>query len=1246
MQNRDVILPIKGLNKDDSPKYFEDGDYSDARNVIIGNTQDQLNRGLIQSLKSTLLLEIPELVSVGLYHHMGVVVDENIGIAYILSLIYKNSVDQKFVIIKHKLSDNSIKYIYEGIPADWGLTYTERPQFYNVKLINSNIVFTDNKNDIRMMDVVKIENTTNAGITSKVVNYNLTTGYYTGYTIGSFVYYNDSVYKILQSTVGIVDIYPGSSPSYFQYIAKITDVYLDPTNLNIFILAAIPPLISPTAEYQSDSSNNINQLRGQVWQFSYRYVYMDYRKSTYAPPSIIPTPNGEEDVNGIPNPDPTHNNRIKVVINTGNSYVRYIEVVARSSEDPATWFLIKKIDVINESGYKLYPSDQSSDVYFYNDVAKQAIDLAEFATLFSYVPIKAKHMELIENNRLVFANITEGYDRITPSVNLAISYEDLGSITTQATNLSFNLDSDKLTSTTWVYHVAFRIPTENPGACTFYIKVKKTGESSFTTVSYAYSGTDSYPSTVISGLQSAINTEWGSGTVVTCITPESNKLCAFTEYSYGYDLNPMYNWTIESYYEKSTITGVDKFSSLKKGATHNWGIIYRDSAGRISPVIGAGTIKKYIPFSTESATSNYDNRPIIQFTINHLPPDWAESYEIVYAGNNSVSWFLDLLGYNFCYGKYPERHTDPDASTSIDTSSPQFRLRIKKAQSNTRNYFDNWSVEEYVWQKGDRIRIIGTVDSGGNLTELDNVIYDVEITGVYEDVDYDTTIGEGSTGTEEITSEWIYFKVNSTISVTPTEDASPNLYPDNLFVEIYRPSSQLSETLYYTTGMTYNIYESGGYKYHGGQVAQVLNASGDNVSGAIVNNTANDIWIYLRQFRNISNNNTFRIWSESQYPDDYYQAQLMTSQGNPIPNIENSKQTVLTKRLRHGGIIRPGTEINELSKFDYNDFLDLKDTNGPIEGIRYIGFVLKAIQKTKVTSIYIGRQESYTASGDQQYLFTDQVFGTARPEMTDWGTTHPDSVEVYNRQLYFWDQSEGLVVRDSANGQFPLSAYKMKKWFSDKARDLDSASYARVKFFYVQEFDQLYCLFQKNSDTSEIAVFSESDSRWKYFIDLPFDRGQFYYLGKRLYHAHNEFLFDWWKGTGTQDIGDSTQNGSIEFYSKYDLSVKTFDAIIVYQTGRIPSFTEVSIPADASENGSEMSTNIYDANIKQREGVYYCQILRDVNTPNKASTNDALMNGDRMRGQILKIKMNFPNVNSLIKFANVIILSTVSERHK
>ena len=66
----------------------------------------------------------------------------------------------------------------------------------------------------------------------------------------------------------------------------------------------------------------------------------------------------------------------------------------------------------------------------------------------------------------------------------------------------------------------------------------------------------------------------------------------------------------------------------------------------------------------------------------------------------------------------------------------------------------------------------------------------------------------------------------------------------------------------------------------------------------------------------------------------------------------------------------------------YDDFKDLKDSDGPIEGLRLVGFVLKAIQHTKVTSIYILRQESFTANGDPQYLFTDKIFGSSLEAFT------------------------------------------------------------------------------------------------------------------------------------------------------------------------------------------------------------------------------------------------------------------------
>jgi len=63
------------------------------------------------------------------------------------------------------------------------------------------------------------------------------------------------------------------------------------------------------------------------------------------------------------------------------------------------------------------------ELAFYNDKVKEVMDASIMAEPFTYVPILAGHMELVNGNALVFGKITEGYDVITPVISTELSYQ-------------------------------------------------------------------------------------------------------------------------------------------------------------------------------------------------------------------------------------------------------------------------------------------------------------------------------------------------------------------------------------------------------------------------------------------------------------------------------------------------------------------------------------------------------------------------------------------------------------------------------------------------------------------------------------------------------------------------------------------------------------------------------------------------------------------------------------------------------
>ncbi|RLD59333.1 MAG: hypothetical protein DRI97_01220 [Bacteroidetes bacterium] len=1249
MRNEDII-PIGGLNTDDDPRHFEKGDYEEMRNLRSGVTQQQGDEGLISSIKSSLDLYLPNMgSSTSEWLHLGVALDEENDRAYLLVYGEVSSIGQ-FVIYKHNILDNTFKIIFQGLADDWNIKAwdADMQKCYNPRIVDGRLIFTDNVNDIRQIDVEKMETTWDAGIHKVVVYYDYGYAQGVGYNVGDIVYYQDYVYDILQNTQYQGD-YPPNAPAYYDPIATVVDVYLDPIDPNNFTLAALPPLISPLAQYMPTPSVAVNQLKGRTWQFSYQYVYMDYRRSTYAPPSLVPAPSQEEGINGKPETDPSHNNTIRLQINTGNEQVRSIRVVARTSEDPSTWFVIDEIYVVNDKDYRVRAAGINMYVYFYNDKSGQVIPSVDVFNLFHYVPIRAKHMELIEGNRLSFAHITEGYSRIGVDAEIELAWQDLSAITLQTVWLNVHPVMRWVgPADDWEHLLQFTIPSSNPGACTFKIRMKFSAIDTWHYINYIYNGTDAYPSTVKTGIQNAINTSY-PGAVDTCFAspPSGYILCAWF-FEGPHAPLPYETWSYEFYYE-ALINKIDKYPQLKTGATHAWAVIYRDIVGRITPLNGVTEMTKYIPFPTESTDSNVGRRPEITFKLSHLPPPQAASYEIVYAGNKSTSWHLQLLGYNFAYGKEGDNH---EIAGSPATSSDYFRIRVKKPQELTRDSLLNWSVEEYVWEKGDRIRIMGKVNTSGVLTEINDAIYDVEIVAIFDDIENENDIGDG-TSAVETTDQWLYFPMNNDITFTPASGSSPNIWPDNLWVEIYRPFVTESN-LYFTTGMTFAIgVDVYGNKYHRGDVNQVLNSSGYPLTPASINNTSHDNWKYWRNFRNVFDNADFPIYCESEYASDFYLTNKLTSQGNPIPNIDSQQQNVLTKRLRHGGKVSIGSQLNRLAEFEFDDYKDLKDEHGPIEGLRLVGFVLKVVQYTKVVSIYISRQESFTAAGEAQYLFTDKVFGSVRPAMENWGTRHPDSVITHNRHLYFWDESEAIIVRDAANGPEDVSSKKMRRYFIDKANTLAAYPFQHnvwVQFGFSMATDELFCLFGTGSDTPEIITFSETEQRWKSQIDVSFQRGVMYWFGKRLFQTNSDRIYEWWVGTDYNRITGVPRTPKLVFYGVSDpAKVQIYKAIHAYMTGGRPQFNSITIPEKATAVSGEMETNIYDVNIEEKEGVFYCEILRDINTPGPGTQAEKEMNGREMRGLYIRVDMKVQNavgITDKVTISNLAVISTPSERSK
>jgi hypothetical protein len=220
-------------------------------------------------------------------------------------------------------------------------------KIHNARVVHGRLVWTDNLNPIYQMDIERAK---------KSFYYKIGYGGYpnteqwdisTVYSVDQIVSNGNYFYKSL-TDINIANEPKLDDGTNWKSLCLIEDAYYS-MNIENFYFEPTPPKRPPVLEYQSDDSRRINNLRQTLFQCAYRYVYIDWRKSTFSPASITPIPEAEEETaTGLANEQISLNNKLNITVNTGGEEVRAIEVIGRSSQDPSSWFLIETINKFEE----------------------------------------------------------------------------------------------------------------------------------------------------------------------------------------------------------------------------------------------------------------------------------------------------------------------------------------------------------------------------------------------------------------------------------------------------------------------------------------------------------------------------------------------------------------------------------------------------------------------------------------------------------------------------------------------------------------------------------------------------------------------------------------------------------------------------------------------------------------------------------------------------------------------------------
>ena len=459
---------------------------------------------------------------------------------------------------------------------------------------------------------------------------------------------------------------------------------------------------------------SVNNLRNQLFQFIYRYVYDDNEKSVWSSASIVPLPN--QSFLTLTQNDPTLNSRISLFFSTGDVDVQQIEVAFRYIKDGilSDYYLISSFNKTNLS----IPSNSIYWYKFYNSDSYNPVQKDEQINLQSFVPQFAQAGALINGNVLTYGNITEGYNQINSNMSVATNsilassangyYFDYNGLLFFATINSLDSGSTGTIMNIYLYgtgtNTSGSVTTLNNSYATFVINVLNNSSANVGTT-YSTSSDSNTVSSILTAISSALVTNGFtqvslSGNVLSVSYPSTLTL-----------LNSGTSPILAS--QNFTSTAVFGYQGL---SYQSMGVMYFDSKGRTNGAI----INTNASFNTPYLNLNNTTYNAIYNTLSiyHRPPSWASYYQIIRTPNLTYSKLL-FWATNGAY-------SDTYANT----------LGYRYAYLQIDNIFDyNQYIEatngvvNYSFSPGDRVKINGRFTSTGAVGTI-TTNYDYEILGV------------------------------------------------------------------------------------------------------------------------------------------------------------------------------------------------------------------------------------------------------------------------------------------------------------------------------------------------------------------------------------------------------------------------------------------------------------------------------------------------------------------------------------
>jgi hypothetical protein len=513
-------------------------------------------------------------------------------------------------------------------------------------------------------------------------------------------------------------------------------------------------------------------------------------------------------------------------------------------------------------------------------------------------------------------------------------------------------------------------------------------------------------------------------------------------------ISKQHSW-VEILYSSSFVSiggFVDQNASFKTSATHDFGIIYYDERGRAGNANFLDSVYVGGYSGMEPLREGRQGRVQIAMQLNHDPPSWARSYQMVYGGNSSIGDFIQ-------YTTGPAFVNITDNETSLESENGIIYVSLANLQGvNEVSYSDAWGAVNkdggkalYTYSPGDKLKIISYLDIDGE-TEIFPHKYEFEILGVKtmtsstNDNPFYHTDDSGDGVHPSKVGEFLVLKNNSLAINFSYGDIYNTFSSENGFngatafnywnnrtlVEIYSPKKvqDLDSRVYHETGPKYNISSSAsGALSH--QTNPILIEDGDVYWRRVPLNTprySDGVFLPLLDFE--SKHPRFRnYFVETNSFTDLFPGANGKSYGKPKLIFSDATETRNKASVTFSERNNYSSRFNSFTRFNPSvlPYKDLPNEYGSIMSLVNEYDSVLVIQENKVSAVPVERNILATAGGSTSLMASGKVLGTQKFYAGNYGCdTNPESVvragtSVYfaskkNKEVYMYSPNQGLAV--------------------------------------------------------------------------------------------------------------------------------------------------------------------------------------------------------------------------------------------